>query len=587
MASTSKQMTQKFGRTTATTTTVLNDNGCQMIPANGPFGNKTIGPRTVIVPADPLEWNEGTTYEYMTLVLAPSGNSYISKRDVPAGTPVTNTDYWIKSSDWNAQLADIQDIIKDMKEWSKSNPVYYGADPTGVSDSSAAINECIQANIGKTIEFTAGIYLLNNPINTPYETENRTSIKLNGAILIYNSTVQTNGVINVGSNETDADTVATGSTLYHYDTVIDGGTIVNNGSAAAGISISKHFMGLKITNCNIYSSGNGISVFDNGSNRSYPLDLLVDNVYIIKTGELSAGIGIDFGRNTDSTVNNTRIYGFKTMIKSFGTDTFTNIHTLGRGNNVDGTVSIEFSFSIFVNNLYNDNVQTVFHFTGLDGQSIEAVLEASNIFDYDYKVIQDRCFINMESSMIVTMIDKINIFGRAESPGDTYTFMRYSDTAKTEENFSGRYIQNVKRCSNVWTNYNGMYQVYDPIFATHLAGIYNTFDPPVNKKSTVARFIVNKNNSWPIFIVSPGNIVMCELFVSTENAASITPYTITGTNVFAPSVSFVEDISRGLACIELELTPTKGHTKIIVPNELIGLLQLNLKRTFNVPITEE
>lgn len=114
MASTSKQMTQKFGRTTAVTTTQLTDNGCQMIPANGPFGNKTIGPRTVIVPADPLEWNNGTTYEYLTLVLAESGNSYISKRDVPAGTPVTNTDYWIKSSDWNAQLADIQDHLDSM-----------------------------------------------------------------------------------------------------------------------------------------------------------------------------------------------------------------------------------------------------------------------------------------------------------------------------------------------------------------------------------------------------------------------------------------------------------------------------------------
>lgn len=114
MASTQKGMTQKFGNVTASTVTKLTDNGCQMIPANGPFGNKTIGPRTVIVPADPLEWNESTTYEYLTLVLAESGNSYISKRDVPAGTPVTNTDYWIKSSDWNAQLSNIEKNLDNM-----------------------------------------------------------------------------------------------------------------------------------------------------------------------------------------------------------------------------------------------------------------------------------------------------------------------------------------------------------------------------------------------------------------------------------------------------------------------------------------
>lgn len=112
MAYTQKGMTQTFGNTTATTVTKLQDNGCTMIPANGPFGNKTIGPRTVIVMADPLEWNEQSTYEYMTLVLS-DGNSYISKKDVPAGTPVTNSEYWVKSSDWNAQLATIdKNMIK-------------------------------------------------------------------------------------------------------------------------------------------------------------------------------------------------------------------------------------------------------------------------------------------------------------------------------------------------------------------------------------------------------------------------------------------------------------------------------------------
>lgn len=163
MASTSKQMTQKFGKTTATTTTVLNDNGCQMIPANGPFGNKTIGPRTVIVPADPLEWNEGTTYEYLTLVLAESGNSYISKRDVPAGTPVTNTEYWIKSSDWNAQLANIENNLNKVVLGNIGFITAYGADPTGMQDISQAFNECAAEN--DVIIFPAGKYKVNSTLN--------------------------------------------------------------------------------------------------------------------------------------------------------------------------------------------------------------------------------------------------------------------------------------------------------------------------------------------------------------------------------------------------------------------------------------
>ena len=106
-------MTQTLGNTTATTVTKLQDDGCTMIPANGPFGNKTVGPRTVIVMADPLEWDANTSYEYMTLVTN-NGNSYISKKDVPAGTPLTNDEYWIKSSDWNAQLSNIEKNLDNM-----------------------------------------------------------------------------------------------------------------------------------------------------------------------------------------------------------------------------------------------------------------------------------------------------------------------------------------------------------------------------------------------------------------------------------------------------------------------------------------
>lgn len=103
-----KAMTQTLGDTTATTTTVLKDNGCNMIPANGPFGNRTIGPRTVIVPADPIIWDEGSSYEYLTLVASEDfGQSYISKKDVPAGTQLTNTEYWIPAAMFNAQLAAI------------------------------------------------------------------------------------------------------------------------------------------------------------------------------------------------------------------------------------------------------------------------------------------------------------------------------------------------------------------------------------------------------------------------------------------------------------------------------------------------
>ena len=164
MASTQKGMTQKFGNVTASTVTKLTDNGCQMIPANGPFGNKTIGPRTVIVMADPLEWDSNTTYEYLTLVLN-GGNSYISKKDVPAGVPVTNEDYWVKSSDWNAQLAQIEQDIEDMMSKIRNEYAYpedYGAVGDGVTDDSAAINEALQS--GKPVMLSDKTYAVNSTL---------------------------------------------------------------------------------------------------------------------------------------------------------------------------------------------------------------------------------------------------------------------------------------------------------------------------------------------------------------------------------------------------------------------------------------
>ena len=73
------------------------------------LGIQQTGPRTVIVPADPIIWDAGTSYEYLTIVASTDfGQAYISKRDVPAGTPLTNTEYWIPAATFNAQLAAIQ-----------------------------------------------------------------------------------------------------------------------------------------------------------------------------------------------------------------------------------------------------------------------------------------------------------------------------------------------------------------------------------------------------------------------------------------------------------------------------------------------
>ena len=81
------------------------------------LGIQATGPRTVIVPADPIIWDAETSYEYLTLVASTDfGQAYISKKDVPSGTPLTNTEYWIPAASYNAQLAAIQTQLASMSD---------------------------------------------------------------------------------------------------------------------------------------------------------------------------------------------------------------------------------------------------------------------------------------------------------------------------------------------------------------------------------------------------------------------------------------------------------------------------------------
>ena len=62
-----------------------------------------IGARYIPMFADPIEWDITSIYEPLTVVQY-QGGSYVSRREVPAGIELDNTDYWILWADFNAQL---------------------------------------------------------------------------------------------------------------------------------------------------------------------------------------------------------------------------------------------------------------------------------------------------------------------------------------------------------------------------------------------------------------------------------------------------------------------------------------------------
>lgn len=71
---------------------------------------KYIGKR--IVPVHCGRWDQTKTYEMLSIVLEKnSGDSYISRRAVPSGTAITDTNYWMLHSLYSQQIQDMSDQL--------------------------------------------------------------------------------------------------------------------------------------------------------------------------------------------------------------------------------------------------------------------------------------------------------------------------------------------------------------------------------------------------------------------------------------------------------------------------------------------
>lgn len=77
-----------------------------------------IGARYVPIFADPVEWDNEREYEPLTIVVH-NGDCYTSKCYVPKGAqlppyPDGQTKYWVKTSDYNYQFADLKKTVTDL-----------------------------------------------------------------------------------------------------------------------------------------------------------------------------------------------------------------------------------------------------------------------------------------------------------------------------------------------------------------------------------------------------------------------------------------------------------------------------------------
>lgn len=207
---------------------------------------------------------------------------------------------------------------------STNNPLYYGADNTGVNDSTQAINQCIQANKGGVINFTPGTYKVTSSILLPFDNSEKVSINGNGAHII--TTGDINYLFFVGydrPNENSNNNV--GFPSYIKDLFIN----CENSNVNYGVYNVKGFKDLKIINCYFYRVKNGILVAESSGS---PSDILVSECLIYGKGSEYEGVGIIIN-GSDNNIESSRIYGFRTGMSINAYTTVTSVHVLLRWEN--------------------------------------------------------------------------------------------------------------------------------------------------------------------------------------------------------------------------------------------------------------
>lgn len=75
--------------------------------------NVYIGNRYVPVFANPVEWDNLRQYEPLTIVTY-QGTAYTSKKTVPVGTALSNTEYWVVTGNYNAQVEQYRQEVANL-----------------------------------------------------------------------------------------------------------------------------------------------------------------------------------------------------------------------------------------------------------------------------------------------------------------------------------------------------------------------------------------------------------------------------------------------------------------------------------------
>lgn len=111
-----------------------------------------VGARYVPKFSEPQEWSKSKEYENLEIVLH-EGNSYTSKKKVPSGIEISNTEYWACTGNYNVQVEnavnDVKNVQKDVNAKVDGFNATVEAGKQELQGELSGLNEQVQDGIGQ------------------------------------------------------------------------------------------------------------------------------------------------------------------------------------------------------------------------------------------------------------------------------------------------------------------------------------------------------------------------------------------------------------------------------------------------------
>lgn len=234
---------------------------------------------------------------------------------------------------------------------------FYGADPTGVNDSSAGIQAAIEANPNGVIWFSGGTYKVSEPIVIPVESDKRVSIDMRGSTIMPTETMPY--LFGFGYDQnlegTDAGYI---KTFIINGFLLNGNSLDDNLNASIGIAVNTQYKNLAINNMNLKGFRKGIQL---GRISGYPTDTQITDCLIryFDTHDTEA-VGIEV-LNTDNKFFNLRIYGYHYAFDLQASGSFINqVHVLPKNTSagLEGSAFARCAAGARFDNCYCDTLES-------------------------------------------------------------------------------------------------------------------------------------------------------------------------------------------------------------------------------------